>query len=529
MHQKGVRYSPLILGLVFILASCGSQGGSSAPQIPATVASLSSTATPIPVTGGVSPFTYYNVQTRQIRPLVALSMEYSDTLVAAFSTGIDLNAFRSGLAITPSTAVYADYPFIENANSVYKIAAHGGIGIHIRFVPGVTYTVTQPAFGVNIQVATPALSASSIPMPVRQVSNSPYYYGFLNHPWAADGFLGGLIYESFPTKTAVEQAAVDAAHSTLNAIAQSNAGYIRMDFCADQTIGHLAPYPLDQQRWKGYDLIINALAAMNVTVLPEIQQHCAPPYMHADPAGSGSQTMNTPENYAIWASAVANHLKAFPQITRVEFFNEPNLEGGWKPGTLAYMATDGTGAAPFMMQGYAAVKAANPNLMVVAGALAAGGHHVDPRTWLAGAYSAGCHASKCWDELSVHNYRWAAPASATIVNDSHEDNRFDIYKDVQNVAVAHGDAKPKIMLTEWGYSTCATLTVCFDPMVQSLYFAQGMNLALGDPSVDGVTYVNIVNTSNDSPDFFWSSTALIGNGAPKPAFGTFAQFATGSH
>jgi len=495
-----------------------------------SVATVAPSGSPAPLATSATPLAFYGLQTNRIHPYDPMAMEYSDQLFVNYPVAVDLAAFRAGLTVAPPAPIYATYPFVNQGGLATRIpiVPSGGISISLRFTPGVTYAISQPAFGISMQVASPPLTLSDMPAPVRAVAASPYYYGFLNHPFAADGFLGGFIYDSFPTKTVIEQAEVDQAYKTLDEIKQSGAGYVRMDFCADQVIGHLAPYP--SPNWKNYDAVLGKLVPAGITVLPIIQQHCGPEYMHFDLTKGGNQTIDNPTNYATWATAVSQYLVKWPTVTRVEFFNEPNLRGGWYPGTPAFAATDGTGAAPFMQAGYSAVKAANPNLMVVSGALAAGGGHVQPTIWLNGAYTSGCKIGVCWDELSIHNYRWAAPLSATIANDPHEDNRFDNYKDIQAVAVAHGDPVPKIMLTEWGYSTCDALTVCFDPMVQALYLAQGLNLALADPTIDGVTYVNIYNASADGPNYFWSRTAVMNNdNTPKPGYTVFQKFATGSH
>lgn len=488
--------------------------------LPAVAQTLAQSAKPVDM---------YGLQTNLLEPLDLSAMEYSEGLFVRYPTGVDLNAFRSGFRITPTAPVEVYYPYVDLAHSTPRITVplQGGIGIRIRFAPGVKYTVTQPAFGLALTISSPPITSSTIPAPIRRVSASPYYYGFLDHPWGFAGFLGGLLYANISNPSPSELAALAKARLTVSAIAASGAGYVRMDFCADQTIGTTAPYP--KPKWEHYDPIIAALAAVHITVLPIVQQHCAPPYMRYDTDGSSGQTVSTPQYYAQWARAIAEHVRLFPQIKRLELFNEPNGRGGWHPGTPAYANPDGSGAAPFMRAAYAAIKSANPNLMVVAGALATGGHHVDSRSFLDNAYAVGCRLHVCWDELSIHNYRWATPVAATISNYPYED-RFDDYKDLQRIALRHGDPVPKVMLTEWGYSTCARLIVCFDERVQALYIAQGLNLALADPSVDGVTYVNVYNSSDDSPYYFWSQTALL---TPyytvKVGYGVFQRFAIGSH
>ena len=490
------------------------------------------TPSPSPLATSAVLKTAYGLQTNGLFVLDAMHMEYSEQIGLTFPVGVDLAAFKSGLVITPAAPSNVAYPFVPAYQVKLHLPPFSLLSLSLRFTPGVTYHIAQPAFGVAMDVATPALAMSDMPAPIRAVTNSPYYYGFLNHPWAFGGFLGGFDYVATDTRPSAIAARADSI-ATLKQIVVSGAGYVRMDFCSSQTI-----YPdlTIAPKWFHLDPILKAVTDAGITVLPIIQQHCA--YSRAPYQGG---TMDTPEHYARWAGAIADHLKTFPTITRVELFNEPNLRGGWQPGgpTPApsaspvpgpYSDIKGGGAAPFMKQAYAAIKAANPNLMVVSGALAAGGHHVLPTTWLAGAMDAGCKVGVCWDEISVHNYRWTEPFAATIANDAREDNRLDIYKDVQNVAVAHGDPKPKVMLTEYGWSSCTNLTVCFDPMVQALYIARSLNSFLADASVDGITYVNVYNSSTDAPDYFWSSTSLVNNDRTvKPGFAVFQKFATGSH
>lgn len=476
--------------------------------------------------GGTAPVAIYGLLTDKLTKLQPNHLEYSEGIFLQYPVSVDLDAFKLGLTVTPPTAVSVVFPFVNLSNMKPRpfIPRAGGPTIFLRALPGQTYRIEQPAFGLALNVTTSPLSIDKIPEPIRHVTNSPYYYGILDHPFG--GFLGGLVYSKFTKKISdAQQLQVDDARRTVRAIADSGAGFVRMDFCGDQSIGHLTPYPA--AKFERYDAIVEELAAVHVTVLPEILQNCAPLYL----VNSDGRTYATPENYATWAAAVAEHLKRFPQITRVELFNEPNLRGGWRPGSTSPYAGRGNGdvLAPFMKAGYAAVKAANPSLMVVSGAFAAGGNHVDPRVVLDKAYEAGCRTGVCWDEISVHNYRWSSPVIATIASDQHDDNRFDIYKDLQEIALNHGDVKPKIMLTEWGYSTCEKQTQCFNPLVQALYVAQGLNLALADPTIDGIVYVNIHTPVRAIPNF-WDETGLLESDySKKPAFTIFQKFAKGSH
>jgi hypothetical protein len=79
------------------------------------------------------------------------------------------------------------------------------------------------------------------------------------------------------------------------------------------------------------------------------------------------------------------------------------------------------------------------------------------------------------------------------------------------------------MLTEWGFSTDPNNPYAFDPEVQAVYVATGFNRMLRDPSVDGITYVNMYNPGHD----FWANTALVDRDFnPKPAYYVFKRYAT---
>ena len=100
-------------------------------------------------------------------------------------------------------------------------------------------------------------------------------------------------------------------------------------------------------------------------------------------------------------------------------------------------------------------------------------------------------------------------------------NRWQIYKDLQAIAVAHGDPTPHVMLTEWAFSTVNEADG-FDPQVQARYMALGFNLMLADPTIDGVVWTQLFSSGTD----FWSRTAVTDTSHNQlPAFTTFHSFA----
>ena len=320
--------------------------------------------------------------------------------------------------------------------------------------------------------------AGTIVLPSRTHSalGQPYRYGFLVHP--SGDSIGG------PNATRIA-----------DLIAASGAGFVRIDYAGSQ----MMPAP-GTFNFAPSDKIVALLAARKITLLPLLEQYStaawqsngAPyPAIYASPA-----------LYAQYVGAVVAHLRTVaPHITRVELFNEPNLLSWWTSPTAAYAATDGSAAAAYMIAAYAAAKAANPAVTVVGPGLAdGGGNTVDPRSFLTQMYASGCRTGVCWDMLSVHPYAWLDP---TYVMPATASNRWQIYKDLQAIAVAHGDPVPHVMFTEWSYSTVNEADG-FDPQVQALYLARGFNLSLRDDTLDGVVWTSLYNGGSD----FWSRTAV---------------------
>jgi hypothetical protein len=259
------------------------------------------------------------------------------------------------------------------------------------------------------------------------------------------------------------------------------------------------------------------LAAQNITLLPILEQYNGASWQTANQAYPAIYA--SPQLYANFVSAVVTHLRTVaPQVTRVELFNEPNLSGWWESPTPAYALDDGSATAAYMLAAYAAAKAANPNITVVGPALSDGGTGVtDPRTFLTTMYAHGCRTGKCWDVLSVHPYAWLDPTYAMASTNS---SRWQVYQDLQTIAMANGDPKPHVMLTEWGFSTVNEADG-FDPMVQARYMALGLNLALSDPTVDGVVWTNVYAPGTD----FWSRVSVSDPSfALEPAAGTLQSF-----
>jgi hypothetical protein len=420
--------------------------------------------------------------------------EATEDVAIDFPSAIDLASFTAALSVVPPTAAHVSLQGYGK-RAVVQLRKTPGTAYALHVAAGVRAldgsATTQP---IDVTVKT---ADGPVPAPLRSTPNEPYRYGVLAHPYPAS--LGG------PNTAKI-----------VDLLADAGVRFVRIDYAGDQIEHTRGTFDFSIE-----DRIADRLAARGITELPIVLQYSAPAW--ATGGAKYPAIWSDPQSYAQFAGAVAAHLAArYPHISRVELFNEPNLDGWWKnPANPAYAATDGTATVPYMRQAYAAIKAAAPALTIVGPALASGGHSTDPRTFFDHLYDGGCKRSVCWDVVSVHNYRWENP---TFPAPESAANRFDIYKPILAIAAAHGDAGTHVMLTEWGYSTTGASADGVDPQTQAIYLALGFNLMLADPAVDGIVYVNMYNPAPD----FWGQTALVANDfTPKPAFGVYRRFARG--
>lgn len=417
--------------------------------------------------------------------------DYAEDVTYDFSRVVDITSFNNSLTVTPATA-WTSYPTGYGTR----------IQVTMRKTPGVTYTLSLGttlrgtdgsglAQAATFHITTPANVA--IPTRLRATPNEPYRYGLLAH--LSNDSLGGA--------NAPQIAGIAAA---------SGARFVRLDLTGAETMPTATTTDFSE-----VDRIDSLLATQGLTVLPILEQYSTAAWQSN--GASYPAIFASPQLYGQFVGTAVAHLRASaPQITRVELFNEPNLPYWWANTNAAYAADDGSATAAYMLAGYAAAKTANPAITVVGPALADGGGAVDARSFLTQMYASGCRTGACWDVLSVHPYSWldptyAVPAAAT--------NRWQIYRDLQSIAVAHGDPVPHVMLTEWAFST-ANLADGFDPQVQARYMALGFNLMLADPTVDGLVWTTIYAAGTD----FWSRTAITdASYDPLPAETTLRAFA----
>jgi hypothetical protein len=427
------------------------------------------------------------------------TFEYSESVAVGFTQSLDPKTFSYTLSPAAPTSVYFGNDYVRTATFT------------IRKVPGTTYTLTIPAGikdNMGDSLARPIVrtfTTAAVPAVQKRwhaTPNQPYRYGVLEHPFPA----------SLSGSTGPRQIAT---------LAAAGARFVRIDYCGAQS----EPTAQGVFDFTTEDAIMDQLAAKGVTELPIVEQYCSPAWANGG-YSNGTAAWTTPASFAQFAAGIASHVAAkYPQITRMELFNEPNIAGSWDAPS-PYGSKTGSAAAAYMQAAYAAVKAVAPSMTIVGPALADGGTGVtDPRTFLSNMYAAACKTGVCWDVLSVHNYAWMNPDFASLPDlPASYFNRYDIYKDLQTIALANGEAQaPHVMFTEWGISTDPTSPDGFDPAVQARYISIAFNRMDADPTVDGIVYTNIYNPNTD----FFSMMALTdAQFSPLPAYATYRDFAS---
>lgn len=131
------------------------------------------------------------------------------------------------------------------------------------------------------------------------------------------------------------------------------------------------------------------------------------------------------------------------RIDTYEIFNEPNMDMFWRP------AADATAYVPFLCEGYAAVKSADPTATVGMGGLVGNGiefvrQQRDQKFYLPALYEQG--AGDCFDMVTIHPYVHPIETGLGTLQSFFID-------ETRATMVANGDAHKEIWITEIGWST----------------------------------------------------------------------------
>ncbi|MGI6374409.1 MAG: cellulase family glycosylhydrolase [Anaerolineae bacterium] len=181
-------------------------------------------------------------------------------------------------------------------------------------------------------------------------------------------------------------------------------------------------------------------------------------------AGGGFPTNGPPDNYqhlADFFTALATRYKG--RIRAYEVWNEPNLAREWGGQT-----PDPAGYARLLKACYSAIKAADPNAMVISAGLSptgswtAGPEGARPDDWyLETLYIAmGGSSNGYFDVLGAHGAGFASPperdpaeVAANPALGGHRSMCFRRVEDLRAIMVKYGDTNKQVALLEFGWTS----------------------------------------------------------------------------
>ncbi|QPC80807.1 beta-galactosidase [Phototrophicus methaneseepsis] len=164
-----------------------------------------------------------------------------------------------------------------------------------------------------------------------------------------------------------------------------------------------------------------------------------------------STTLNylTSENYADFAAFAAKFASRYKnEISQIIIWNEPNLSFEW-----GFQAVDPAAYANLLQAVYPVIKEANPDVEILAGALAPTLESADSANgmndidYLRGMYEAG--AGDSFDALAIHTYGFTYPAEATPSSDTLNFRRAEL---LRAVMTEFGDEVKPVYITEMGWN-----------------------------------------------------------------------------
>lgn len=207
--------------------------------------------------------------------------------------------------------------------------------------------------------------------------------------------------------------------------------------------------------WSHPDMVINHAHAQGLTVIARLG--LTPGW--ARPPDTPLTYLDE-DSYADFASFAADFAQRYAgKVDYLIIGNEPNLSYEW-----GYRVTTAEDYVNLLKVVYPAVKSANPDMQILAGALAP---TLEPRgsqwglndlEYLDNMYKAG--AAEYFDALAVHAYGLTFPA------DSEPDPQvlnFRRVELVRQVMVENGDAEKSIFITETGWNDHPRWTMAVKP------------------------------------------------------------------
>jgi hypothetical protein len=215
---------------------------------------------------------------------------------------------------------------------------------------------------------------------------------------------------------------------------------------------YLEPQP-GRYNWQSAERIINHATQQGLRVIARLG--FVPEWARPNP-----QTQQTTTTYldrahyadfARFAAAFAAHFKG--QVQHIVIWNEPNLSGEW-----GMRPVDPAGYVEMLRTAYAPIKQANPDVQVLAGALAptlepaGSAQGLDDLLYLQAMYTAlqaTPDAVRPYDAWAVHAYGRTAPPDEAPQPNAINYRRSEL---LHEVMTQHGDGSLPVYITEAGWN-----------------------------------------------------------------------------
>ncbi len=271
--------------------------------------------------------------------------------------------------------------------------------------------------------------------------------------------------------------------------------------------------------WSHADLVVDHAVNQGLTVIarlgyvPEWARPKDATHLYLDEDGY--------DTFARFAAAFARHFRG--RVRYIIVWNEPNLSQEWgyrPPNPAEYSA--------LLKRTYATVKAANPEVQVLAGALAptlapaGSAWGMNDLDYLQSMYDAG--ARDAFDLLAAHAYGWTFAADDQPSPDAVNWRRVELLHDIM---VRNGDAAKHVIITEGGWNDHPRWTKAVRPAQRVANTIAGYEMALKDwPWVDAVCFwaFRYPRPARTYQDYY---TFVDGEFRAKPIYEAVKRYAAG--
>lgn len=221
--------------------------------------------------------------------------------------------------------------------------------------------------------------------------------------------------------------------------------------------------------WEHPDLVVNHAHAQGLEIYARIG--LTPDWARPPDTPLTYLDSDHYDEFAAFAAAFAGRYR--DKVDYLIIGNEPNLSYEW-----GYRSTQPEDYIALLRAVYPAVKAANPDIRVLAGALAptleppGSPWAINDLAYLEGMYEAG--AAPYFDGLAAHAYGLTFPADAEPGPDVLNFRRIEMLRDIM---VQHGDAGTPIYVTETGWNDHPRWTMAVRPAQRIRYTIDAVNYA----------------------------------------------------